>query len=348
MRGVDLRVVLLGVGAVGRDVLQLLAKKGPLLRERYGIHPLLVAALDSSGGLLNAAGLPLEEIRAHKERGGRIVELPAAVAGLTVPMALAQVQADLLIDASPVNLTTGEPGMSAVQAALRQGLDVVLANKAPLVLAYRTLQALAARRGARLAFSATVCGGLPVLNVGQRDLIAARVKRFRGILNSTTNYLLEQMEQGESFAVALEEAQRRGIAEADPRLDIEGWDTANKLVIVANAVLGMEATLQDIERVEGITHIGPDDVRRAREQGNVIKLVGEALLRENGRYTLRVLPRPLREDSFLAQVRGWEMGVVFETDIYEMISAKIDERGPMATAAAVLRDVVNLATTRAR
>jgi len=344
---VKYRIILLGVGAVGRHFLQLLQDKDKVLQHRYGVSPVVVAALDSSGGLFDEGGLSPMLLRAHKEEGGKLANLPGGVRGLTAQEVLAHVQADALIDAAPVELTTGEPGLSAVRSALERGMDVVLANKAPLVLAYRELHALAERRGGRLAFSATVCGGLPVINMGQRDLVAARVDRFRGILNSTTNYILEQMGQGHSYEAALAEAQRRGIAEADPSLDVEGWDTANKLVIIANAILGMPATLDDVE-VEGITGLSEGEIRQAARTGTPVKLVAEALRQENGEYTLRVAPVPVSEADFLAQVRGWEMGVVFETDIYEVISAKIDERGPMATAAAVLRDIVTLARARAR
>ncbi len=339
MRTVD--IVLLGVGAVGRGLLRLIEERDAILASRYGVRLRVVAAVDSGGAIVDARGLSPHPLLAHKARGQSVATLGGGAPGMTVAEVLARVPAHVLVDASPVNLETGEPGLSAARAALSLGIPVVLANKAPLVLAYRHLHDLAREHGARLAFSATVCGGLPVINMGRRDLVAATVHRFRGILNSTTNYILTRMAAGESYAAALAEAQRRGIAEADPSLDVEGWDAANKLVIVANAVLGVETTLADVE-VEGITRLTPETLAAVRERGQVIKLVAQAERRPSGTYALRVRPEPLPQTDFLASVQGWEMGVVFETDIYETIYAKIDERDPLTTAAAVLRDIVNV------
>lgn len=341
MRAVD--VMLLGVGAVGRGLLHLLAKKGDDLARRYGVRFRVVAAVDSRGAAIAKEGLPPSALLAQKRKGRSVCSLPGGHPGMKVEEVLPRVQADMLVDASPVDLRTGAPGLPAARAALRRGMDVVLANKAPLVLAFHELHDLAREHGAALGFSATVCGGLPVINMGRRDLIAADVRGFRGIVNSTTNYILSRMAEGETYADALAEAQRRGIAEADPSLDVEGWDAANKLVIVANAVLGVRVTLDDLTRVEGIQNVTPEDLRNARARGKVVKLIARADRRADGSYDLCVQPEFLPQDDFLARVSGWEMGVVFETDIYETIFAKIDERDPLTTSAAVLRDMVNLA-----
>ncbi len=338
----EVNLILLGVGAVGRGLLRLLLEKGMVLQERYGFRARVVAALDSEGALVDQSGLSPAALLEHKERGESVATLPGGRAGANLGDVLERVRADVLVDASPVDLATGAPGLPAARMALDRGMDVVLANKAPLVLAYADLHARARACGARVAFSATVCGGLPVINMGQRDLVAATVQRFRGIVNSTTNYILTRMAAGETYADALAEAQARGIAEADPSLDVEGWDAAAKLVIVANAVLGGRVTLDDLAHVEGIVGITPADLAAARARGEVIKLVARAERRADGAYDLRVQPESLPEDDFLARVSGWEMGVVFETDIYETIFAKIDERDPVTTAAAVLRDVVNI------
>jgi homoserine dehydrogenase len=149
------------------------------------------------------------------------------------------------------------------------------------------------------------------------------------------------MGRGGTYAKALKQAQIDGIAEADPTLDVEGWDTANKLVIIANSVLGMPATLRDVEPVTGITSITPDHILEAAGQGKVIKLIATAE-RQGAAYRLSVEPKWLPRDDFLANVNGWEMGIVFDTDIMGLQQHKVDERGPVPTAAAMLRDVINL------
>ena len=267
---------------------------------------------------------------------------------------LAQVRAHVLLEASPVNLRDAQPALGTVLAALARGLDVVLANKAPLALYFQEVQRAAAANGARLAFSATVCGGLPVVNVGQRDLVAAQISRVEGIFNSTSNYILTQMAAGRSYVDALAEAQRRGIAETDPTLDVDGWDTANKLTIVANAVLGFPATVRVVQPVIGIRGSNLDPVagssnamsghiaQASEPEGRAVKLLGVAERRADGGYDLSVRPVALPLEHKLAHVDGWEMGVVFESDLFETIFISIDERGPTGTAAAMMRDVVNL------
>jgi homoserine dehydrogenase len=149
------------------------------------------------------------------------------------------------------------------------------------------------------------------------------------------------MAAGRDYATALAEAQRRGIAEADPSLDVEGWDTANKLVIIANSFLGIRATLNDLS-VKGITHLTTDDLQAAALQGTVIKLVAKAEAQADGGYQLRVEPTALPAGDFLARCDGWEMGIELRSDLYGLMFHKIWEREPLPTAAAMLRDAVNL------
>lgn len=333
---------LIGLGNVNRNFLRILEMKQAELARRYGLAFRIVAVADSSGVAVAPTGFDPAATRRFKETGGRVCALPGYVADATPADLLATLACDLVLEASPVNLTTGEPGLSVTRTALRRGIAVVLANKGPLALAYRELHTLAAASGAGLAFSATVCGALPVLNIGRRDLIAAEILRLRGIFNATTNFILAEMATGRSYADALAEAQRRGIAESDPTLDVEGWDTANKLVIVANHLLGSDATLTDVA-VTGITGVTAAALAQAARDGHTIKLLATAE-RTTAGYTLTVAPTLLPTTSFLGQCSGWEMGVEMESDLYGHMFHKIWEREPLPTAAAMLRDAVNLFT----
>ncbi|HSN76067.1 MAG TPA: homoserine dehydrogenase [Anaerolineae bacterium] len=342
IRTVDL--ILVGLGNVHRQFLHLLATRDELLAQRYGLHLRVVGAADSQGAVADALGVAPAALLSHKRAGGSAGDYPGGVAGATALDLLAQVEAQVLLEASPVNLVDAQPSLSYLLAALERGMDVVLANKGPLALHYPLLRVAADVHGARLAFSATVCGGLPVVNVGVRDLVAAQVRRVEGIFNSTSNYILSQMAAGADYAEALAEAQRRGIAETDPTLDVDGWDTANKLTIVANAVLGFPATVRDVQPVVGIRGIEGRGQRAevSGSEGQRVRLLGVAERRADGGYDLSVQPVALPMTHKLAHVDGWEMGVVFESDLFESIFISIDERGPTGTAAAMLRDVVNL------
>jgi homoserine dehydrogenase len=349
----EVRYLLVGVGNVGRRFLELTVLKAETLR-RLGLVLVPVGVADSSGIALSSEGLDPRRIVALKAAGQGVADYPGwgqrgvgplqMVRSSVTPLpagAPTGAGPGLLIDASPANMVDGQPGLGCIEAALQAGLHVVTANKAPLVLAFPRLQALARERGVRLGFDATVAGGLPAVNLGQRDLAAAGITRLEGVLNLTTNYILTRMaDDGLTYDQALAEAQAAGHAETDPRLDVEGWDAANKLVILAHSVLGQPATLADVE-VEGILGVTPEMLRQAAAQDRRIKLLAVAEQRSSG-WHLSVAPLALDAGHPLAGLGGKQMGIVYHTDINGALSATIVEDTPLPTAAAVLRDVVDI------
>jgi homoserine dehydrogenase len=335
-------VSLVGMGHVGRNVLRLLEEKRDRLCADYGIEFRVIFAADSSGVAVNPEGFDIGALRRTKELGGHMDELPGFLPNRSPAQALAICHCNLLFEASPVNLQTGEPGLGATRAMLARGANVVLANKAPLVLAFHDLHALGRKNHARLAFSATVCGALPVINILQRDFVAAEIRGLRGIFNSTSNFILGEMEAGRDYDDALAEAQRRGLAETDPSLDVDGWDTANKLVIIANAALGVAVRLEDVA-VTGMRKVTSAELAAARADGKTIKLVATAQ-RAAANYRLTVAPEVVPLDDFLGGCSSWEMGIEVQSDIYGKQYYKVWEREPLPTAAAMLRDAVNMYT----
>lgn len=331
---------LIGLGNVGRNFLRILETKHQRIASQYGLEFRIVCVADSSGVAVDPDGFSPLALRTMKEAGGHLRGLAGYLPDHTPAEALAMLECDLLLEASPVNLRTGEPGLSATRIALQRGISVVLANKGPLVLAFRELHELARQSGARLAFSATVCGALPVINIGRRDLIAADITLLRGVFNSTSNFILAEMAIGRSFADALSEAQRRGIAESDPSLDVDGWDTANKLVIIANSLLRLDAALTDVS-ITGIAGVTTEQLQQEMARGNTIKLLAVAMQTETG-YRLSVEPTVIARSDFLGGCDGWEMGIEIQSDLYGRMYHKIWEREPLPTAAAMLRDAVNL------
>jgi len=338
--GTRVRCLLAGVGSVGRSFLELMERKQELLRHHLGLSLVLVGVADRAGVALNPVGLDPGEVLRIKSKARSVASLPdGGRIGLTALEMIQSTDADLLLEATPANLADGQPGLSCIEAALSQGMHVVTANKAPLVLAFGRLMALARERGVKLRFDATVAGGLPVVNLGQRDLAGAEIERIEGILNLTANYILVRMaDDGLSFEQALAEAQAAGQAETDPRLDVEGWDSASKLVILANSVLRQPAALADVA-VEGMAHLGAELLRQAAEQGQRVKLVATAQRRADG-YDLAVRPTWLDGNHPLALLGPEQMGVVYYTDICGVLSAAILEQTPLPTAAAMLRDIL--------
>ena len=336
-----LPVALIGLGTVGKGFLSLLQTRAGSLRAHYGLAFRLVCVADSSGVAVNPAGFDPASVREHKEGGASAADLPGGRAGGEIPAALLDSGATMVLEASPVNLETGEPGLGVSRFALKHGLSLVLANKGPLVLAFHELHDLANRHGALLGFSAAVGGPLPIVNMLRRDLVSAGISRIRGVLNITTNFILGAMADGRSYEDALADAQRIGAAETDPTLDVEGWDAANKLVIAVNCIPGVRAQLADVA-VKGITELTVPQLAAHTSRGETVKLVAEAERRPEGGYRLSVGLQVVARDDFLAQCEGWQIGIEVHTDIYGTLSQKVTTSDPFTTSAAMLRDAVNL------
>jgi homoserine dehydrogenase len=332
---------MIGVGNIGRSFLQLMIQKKETLAQRYGLRLILTAACDSSGAALSPEGLDPAAILALKAQKKGVAVLPGGRPGMAAREVVRLAGAHLLLEISPTNLKDGQPGLGAMEEALARRMHIVTANKGPLVLAYAHLTELARLGGVQLRHSAAVAGACPTVNIGRRDLAGCEISRIEGILNTTTNYILcGMLDAGKSFAEALKEAQTAGIAEADPTLDIDGWDSANKLVILANAVLGVPATLADVA-VTGIRALTLEELKRAQGKGAAIKLLAVAEKTDSG-YRFSVQPTELPLTHPMSRLTKWQMGIVYYTDIQGTQCAVVDEEGTIPTAAAMLRDLINI------
>jgi homoserine dehydrogenase len=283
------------------------------------------------------------QVSTIKKAGGTVADFAeASWSEVAAADLIARAEADLLCEASPVNLSRGaEPGLSHIRTGLKRGMHVVTPNKGPLVVAYQELHALAASQGVELRFDGTVAGGLPALYLGQRDLRGAIVHRIEAVPNLVTGYILELLGDGLSWEKATERAREEGVLEADPSFDLEGWDAAAKLVILVNAVMGIPACLEDVDRT-GITGVGMGDIREARGAGRMYRLLATAERRPDGGADLRVSPTLMPTGHFLATLGRKQMGVVYHTDIYGTIMAAIDEPTPLPSAATMLRDIIDI------
>ncbi len=334
------KTVLIGLGTVNIGFLKILINKKKELEDKHDIEFVIVGVADSTGIAVNNSGFKFQQLIDLKAKKEHVNLLEGFIPNAQTESITEHVDANLVIDGSPVNLETGNPGLEVVRNSLKKGWSVVLANKAPLVLAYDELHNLAKVNDCQLAYSATVCGGLPVINVLQRDFKLTEMDGFRGILNATTNFILQELERGGSFDEAVKEAQRSGAAETDPSLDIEGYDTANKLYIVMKSFTNYSGKLDDI-KIEGIQNISEKQLVETKKKGLKIKLLGIAE-KVDSQWELRVEPTELDENSFLGSCDGWEMGIEVDTDLFEKTSMKKQEADPVGTSAAVMRDAIQL------
>ena len=333
------RTVLVGLGTVNIGVLKILAEKKEDILKDHNTKFIIVGVADSSGVAISKKGYGYEQLIRLKESRHKVSSLEGYLPQIAVEDITEHIDADLLIEGSPVNLETGKPGLQVIQKALSKGWSVVSANKSPLVLGFDQLHELAEKHGGQLAYSAAVCGGLPVINVLQRDLLATHLVGLRGIFNATSNFILEELENDRDFEVAVEEAKRIGAAEADPSLDIDGYDTANKLYIIMKSFSDFSGSLKHIS-INGIRTITSETIKEASNRGKRIKLLAEAK-RNQENWELSVKPTEVDKNSFLGTCDGWEMGIQLQTDYYKELYMKIYEEDPVTTSAAVVRDMLN-------
>ncbi|MGC2198256.1 MAG: homoserine dehydrogenase, partial [Terriglobales bacterium] len=250
-------------------------------------------------------------------------------------------RADILFEATSLNVENGQPAVDHIRAALEQGAHAITVNKGPIVHAYDDLRQLAEQRGKRFLFESTVMDGVPIFSLFQENLPAIRLQGFRGILNSTTNVILAGMEQGLSLDAALRKAQALGVAETDARHDIDGWDAAVKVAALITVLMGEKIRLNDVQR-EGIAKLTGEQVRAARAGGTPYKLVCSARRTATG-VVARVGPERVQATDPLAPVAGTSSIVYFETDIFPGLCIIEDNPGLYATAYGMLADFVRAA-----
>ncbi|MDH3441264.1 MAG: homoserine dehydrogenase, partial [Gammaproteobacteria bacterium] len=211
----NVRLALVGVGNVGRRLLELISERKNWLRRDYELEFSVHCVVDSSGVAVNERGFDVAALAEYKQRGAALADLPEYRNDESLADALDDAPCDILIEASPLNLESGDPGLANSRTALQRRMHLVLANKSPLALAHAELLKLAEANDVGMLYSATFCGGLPVLNIIRRDMVCGKVLRFRGIFNGTTNFILQEMLDGHAYGRALRQAREIGAAEAD-------------------------------------------------------------------------------------------------------------------------------------
>jgi len=244
---------------------------------------------------------------------------------------------DVLFEATSLNVQDGQPAVDHIRVALNHGAHAITANKGPIVHAYRELRDLAASKGKRFLFESTVMDGVPIFSLFDQ-LPAIHLQGFYGILNSTTNVILSQMEDGLSFDEALKKAQELGVAETDATQDIDGWDAAVKTAALITVLMDVPVTLDQIQR-DGIRDLTPQAVRTAKRDGWRFKLVCRARRTPTG-IMASVGPEKVQSTQPMAKIDGTSSYVYFETDIFPGLAITEENPGLYATAYGMLADFV--------
>jgi homoserine dehydrogenase len=337
-------LALLGFGNVGRAFTRLLLEKRTELLQRYDI------TCDVTGIATSRHGMVVDTHGLNLERALELVEEEQSLAQLNELNNLDNVEefiqscgAHVLIESTPVNYKTGQPAVEYLRLAIESQMHAITANKGPVVHAYRQLTELANKHGVKFYFESAVMDGAPIFSLFRSALPGARLIGFRGILNSTTNFILTRMEAGDTFDQAVSFSQKIGIAETDPSGDIDGWDAAVKVAALVTVLMDRPLLPNDVNR-QGIRGITPAGLVTAKNQGKRWKLVCSARV-EADSFKARVAPEMLTPDSLLYHVEGTTSLVQFESDVLGLLTLIESDPSPRTTAYGLLADFLNVVRT---
>ena len=317
-----MKLALIGYGNVAKALAR-------LLRKKRSSHPFTITGVHTlrHGTVIDPAGLP--ESPAFGPR--------AASIGAFLDAA----RADIAVELTILNPSTGEPAISHIRAALDRRMHVVTANKGPLAHAYSSLRDQAARDGLIFRFESAVMDGAPVFNIWHNGMPAVKVLGFTGTLNSTSKIVIQTMERGGSFDQGLAEARDMGVTEGDGAFDVEGWDSAAKAAALANVLMGASVTPQEVS-ARGITRLTPERMHEINQQGKTVRLVTRAK-RTGKDISLRVRAEVLDRADLLACTPGTSNLILFHTDLMGTFGTVSINPMVEQTAYGVFSDLVSIA-----
>lgn len=322
-----INVAITGFGGIGRKVAQLLLERKSQYKDRFDFDVRITGVCGSSAGIVDGEGLSLTSLE------NRVAYVP----GLTGDAFMTKLQADVLFEASPTDFRTGGASLQYMRTAQNQQMHIIAISKGALAFDYAGLHAEATRRKLALKLSCAAGSAMPTIDLVQYNLAGGRVLSIAAIVTGTTNFILsEMMDKSCSFADALAEAQRLGIAESDPTLDTHGWDTACKIAILCNAAFGTSIDVQQMSR-QGIDRVTLQDVQRWRSESVFPRLVGR-ITEAAGSYQASVDLELFRMDHPFASAHGRTKAVHIVTDLMGELTLVGGGSSPYGTAATALKD----------
>jgi homoserine dehydrogenase len=343
----ELSLVLIGFGNVARRFIRLLGETADRLDFTWKV---VAIATHRHGSVVDADGVDTRRAIATVEARQSLNHLdpaPRARSGIDVIRQVADLFGDeaaegrlICIETTVLDIDRGEPAVSHVRAALEGLAHVVTANKGPAAFAYHELEAVAESVDRIFFFEGAVMDGVPVFNLVRETMPAVAIEGFRGVINTTCNYILSELERGKDFDAALAEMQARGIAEADPSFDVDGWDAAAKTAALVNALMGSVITPHQVSRT-GIRDVTGADVREAAARNRRLRLVASAS-RHGGKVRARVEPELLEADDPLAGVSDLQNALYLQTDLLGEVGIVQRSGSLTQTAYALLADVARI------
>jgi homoserine dehydrogenase len=337
-------IALIGFGHVARRYVRLLDELRDTL-VALGVEPVIVGiATKRHGAVFDGAGLDAAQAAQRVERGETLGanEISPSALGIIEQLRSLDAEARVLVETTVLDIQLGEPAISHVRGGFAAGAHVISANKGPAAFAHRALVAEAARAGVLFLFEGAVMDGIPIFSMVRETMPAVTVRGFRGVVNSTTNHMLSALERGESFDASLARMQAAGVAEADPSLDIDGWDAAAKAAVLANVFLDADLTPHLVQR-DGLTRDCGTRARAALRAGRRLKLVASGE-RVDGRVDARVALMELDAHDPLASLDDQANALELHTWPLGRLVITQRDGGLEKTAYALVSDLVTIVT----
>lgn len=311
----ELKLALIGFGDAGQAFAEMLLDKDEEIRKKYDTRITVVAITTKTrGNIVDAWGIDLDKALKNVQNSGRFDKILGFTENSTSQDIIDNVEYDVLVEMTPLEFSSGKIATNHIKGALKRGKHAITANKGPVAWSYRELTNLAEANNCRFLYEATVMDGAPIFNMKRDTLRLCRVREMTGILNRTTNYILCEMEKGRTGQAVVTEGRKRGFIETNPANDVEGYDAAAKVAVLANVFMGGDLTPLDVER-KGIKDITQEDLQKAEEHGNVIKLMCRAYFDEDGNVCGKVSPEEISKTDIYAAIDGLSSVLTIKTDL---------------------------------
>ncbi len=336
------RILLLGYGHVSQAFLSLLAARSEWLGSTLGARPVISGiGTRSKGYYIHPKGIDAAALAQAANPFQRFAEISTRMDSAEAFIEEGSARnANVLIELTTLDPRSGQPALTYIRQALQRGLHVITANKGPVAHAQFELQDLARRHHVQFRFESTVMDGLPVINLAEYALQAVGIQSFRALLNTTSSIVLSMIEQGYTLPEAIAQAQRLGVAEADPWYDLDGWDAAMKTTILANTLMDGQLTPDMVER-EGIRNLSLDEICAAALNGTPMRLVSTAS-RKHSLLVAEVRPQQLAASDILHIGLATGGLLSLETEAMGTITLIEHDTLPTQTAYGVLSDLITV------
>lgn len=335
------KLALLGFGNAGQAFAEMLLKKHDKIKEKYGYDVIVTAiATNSKGNLINPDGIDLTETLSDLEKYGKFCNKDE-LTDMTTMEIVAKADYDVAVEMTPLNIFTGQPAIDHIETAFGREKDVITANKGPVAWKFSSLKKKAEEKGCKFFYETTVMDGTPVFNLVDKTLQMTEVTEVSGILNSTTNFILEEMAAGADYEDIMQRGREMGFVEADPAMDIEGYDAAAKITALLNVLMDADITPDMVDR-KGIEDITVEDIKAADQRGNVIKLLCKGTRAEDGTVVATVKPEEVPKNDMLASIDSTTSVVSITTDLMKKVSVVEHQPEIEQTAYGVFGDMLRV------